>query len=39
MSVRDETKVNMKCTCPEQENKSKYGSFQVPNDVSASIIQ
>jgi hypothetical protein len=39
MSLRDEAKVKMKCTCPEQDNKAKYGSFQVQNDVSASIRQ
>jgi hypothetical protein len=39
MSLRDEAKVKMKCTCPEQDNKEKYGSFQVQNDVSASIRQ
>jgi hypothetical protein len=39
MSLGDEAKVKMKCTCPEQDNKAKYGSFQVQNDVSASIRQ
>jgi hypothetical protein len=39
ISLRDEAKVKMKCVCPEQDNKEKYASFQVPNDVSASIRQ
>jgi hypothetical protein len=35
-SLRAKATVKMKCTCLDQDNKEKYGIFQVQINVSAS---